>query len=110
MPKDYIQAIPLTRFNTAGLAAGYLPINPAGVPEACSFIKIHNDSNVDVTVSFDGITDHIYLPQGYEEWVPTQWVARPPNYVSLLKNGTIVYVAGPAAGIGFIYLSGFYQN
>ena len=105
-----IKAIPIVTFNTATLAGAYLPVNPAGLPQACSTITIKNESNVDLAISYDGITQHDILKTG--DWLgdmQAQMLSQPPNNVCLWPKGLKIYVKS-AVGVGNVYLTGFYQD
>lgn len=111
MVKNNIKAVALTSFNTAGAGAAYLAINAAGLDEACFNLKIHNASNIAITISYDGVNDHDYLPAGQTILFDFQTNSQPKNYVANFAKGTVVYVASVtgAAGAGLVYLSGYYQ-
>ena len=107
---DRIKAIPMVTFDTATLAGAYLPINPAGLPQACSSITLENESNVDLDLSYDGITQHAILWNGgMMPFLPAQMLAQPPNFRCLWPKGLVIYVRS-AAGVGNVYLTGFYQD
>ena len=67
-------------------------------------VKIINNSNVDIDVSLDGVTNHDFVPMGsfvlYDlrtnHGVEKQFA---------FKLGTQFYVKGAAAGVGSVYLS-----
>ena len=105
-----IKAIPMVTFDTATLAGAYLPINPAGLPQACSMITLQNESNRDLDLSYDGVTQHdILWNGGVIGFLPSQMLSQPPNNICLWPKGLIIYVRA-AAGIGNVYLTGFYQD
>lgn len=108
--KNSIQAIQMTSFNTNALAVTYKPINSSGLTEACYLIRIINDSNIDVTISFDGVTANDYVRTG--ETLELAALSVPNSSSSNLghfRQGTVVSVKGTGAGAGYIYLSGYYQ-
>ena len=108
--KDTIKAIPMVTFDTATLAGAYLPINPLGLPYAASCITIKNESNRILDISYDGVVQHDILEDG--DWLgifPSQMLAQPTNNRCLWRKGQRFYVRA-AAGIGNVYLIGFYQN
>jgi len=106
--KNIVLAIPLTSFNSAALAAGYAPINAAGFPEPLFLVRLINNSNADVTISYDGVNDADFVPHGTQLQLNFQTNGQPNNFNALLAKGTVVYVKG-AAGAGLIYLAGYYQ-
>ena len=108
--QDKIKAIPMVTFNTATLAGAYLPINHLGLPHACSTITVMNESNVDLAVSYDGITQHDILFNGDRlGYMPSQILSQPTNNKCFWPKGTKIYVSS-AAGVGNVYLTGFYQS
>lgn len=109
MASSFIRAIPLTNFNVAGITPAYQAINPLGTPEPCSIIRIINASNIAVFISYDGIGDHDILLAGQTLQLDFQTNAQPPDYLALLRDGAIVYVAAPAPGVGFVFLAGYFQ-
>ena len=112
--QNRVKFIPLTSFNGASLTANYQAINSNGLSEACFLIRIVNDCTTDITISYDGITDHDHLA-GTAASIPreTLQIPFPQNSASsglvLIPKGTVVYVKG-TAGIGVIYLAGYYQG
>lgn len=109
MAQNSYLAIPLTGYDSSLFPGGYVAINPNGLPNACSTLKIINDSNENIKVSYDGINDHDFVASDTTFEFPTQINAQPNNYVALFSKGTIVYVTLPAAGVGLIYLSGYFS-
>ena len=107
MAKNFIQAIPMTSIDSATFTGNYQAVNVAGLPEACQLIRMTNDSNVDVTVSYDGVNPHDYIRTGDRLELNLQANSQPNGYAASLKQGTVVYVAG-AGGAGLVYLSGYY--
>jgi capsid protein len=108
MSKNYIEAVPLASIDSATFTGNYLPINGAGLTEACSLIRITNDSNVDITISYDGATPHDYLRAGDKLELNLQANSQPNGYMSFLKQGQVVYVLA-APGIGYVYLAGYFN-
>lgn len=106
--KNIVLAIPMTSINSNTVGAAYQAINPNGLPFACFDLKIVNNATTDVFVSYDGVTDHDYVPFTSGFQIPTQTNAQPQNMVALFRKGLKVYVKG-TAGVGFIYLVGYYQ-
>lgn len=104
------QAVPRATFNTAGLAAGYAPLNGAGFTEPLKQMVITNWSNASVDISYDGVVDHDFLPPYTSRIVDVQ-----TNAESLSEYGgnwnvgrfQVIYGKG-AAGVGTIYVCGYY--
>jgi len=105
--KNAVKLIELTSIDVSILDGAYLPINPLGLDEACFMVRIINDSNLDVHVSYDGVTDHEFVMYGESLKAPI-----PPDTGSKVNfaKGSIVYVSGDGAQYtGNIYLSGYYR-
>lgn len=109
MATNRVQAIPLKSIDSATFTGSYQAINPTGLSEACFMIRINNDSNRDLTLSYDGTTDHEYVLAGDFLQVDAQNNARPNNFTALFSKGLVVYVKA-SAGTGSVYLSGYYQD
>lgn len=108
MVKNIVQAVGLTVIDSATFTGAYQAINPNGLEEACFFLRIINDSTVDVTVSYDGVIDHDYVQTTEIFELPAQTNSQPNNFVANFKKGQVVYVKA-AAGVGFVMLAGYYQ-
>lgn len=109
-----INAIPLSSLNAASLTANYQSLNGTGLDEACLFVRICNASTADITLSFDGIEDHEFLA-GTAATIPRESIVYYPGQSNvgqiplLLHKGQIIYAKG-SAGVGAIYLSGYFQS
>lgn len=109
MAKNFVLPIPLTKIDSATFTGAYqLVSGTLGITEASFIIKIINNSNVDVTVSYDGTHDHDFVPKGTIAQFNFQANAQPNNYAALLAKWTKIYVKG-AAGVGSVFLSGWYS-
>ena len=103
-----IRAIPLTSFDAAELDGTPTAINdPAGLDNACVLLRIINDSDVPVWISYDGVTDHDYVMSQSVSQIYFQTNSQPNNKVCKAPRGTKVYMSGNT-GTGYIYLSGYY--
>lgn len=107
--KDFITPLTLASKASSTMGASYAALNGTGMAGAAFYIRLNNDTNQDVTVSYDGINDHEFLAAGQVLEIPVQTNAQPGNYRALFKKGTIVYVKS-TAGTGTFYMSGFYQQ
>ena len=101
--KNAVLPIPMTSFNTTGLTTSFKVINTNGLDEACDILRITNDSNRDITISYDGTNNHDFLILGQVLQLPT------PVGRSNFAKETKLYVKGSGAGTGSIYLSGYYR-
>ncbi len=97
-----VKAILLSEFDAAIInPAQFLPINgPAGLDQACFFLRIANNSNVAIIISYDGVNDNEFLRANESINLDV--------YPNNFRKGIRVYVSGAAAGIGTITLSGYY--
>ena len=107
MAQNSVKPFILSVFASASVAAGYKPVNANGFLQAPFFIRINNASNMPITVSYDGINDHEYIPSTSIFELSSQANAQPNAQISLFPKFTVVYVKG-TAGTGNIYLSGYY--
>jgi len=106
--KNTVLPISLSSFNSASLSGTYQAINSGGLEQPCFFLRIVNDSNVDITVSFDGTNDNEFIPAGQQFELNSQSNNRPSNHVANFGKGTTIWIKGNS-GTGLIYLSGYYQ-
>jgi hypothetical protein len=109
MAGNSVRAVPVAAFNAAGLTGGYDVINAAGLSNSCFWIRIINDSTVDIGISLDGIVTNDIIRAGNTLELPVQMNARGPGYVANFKKGAKFYAIAAAPGVGFIYLAGYYQ-
>jgi len=108
--KDYVYPLVLSSVNTNGIAIDTMtPFDAAGIEEDVFMIRITNDSDTTVYISFNGTDDHECVPDGETIEVNFQANASPPNYKAMLKKGTVLYVNGNP-GTGLVYLAGYYNG
>src|SRR6267142_6096371 len=106
--QNKVLPIPLTSIDSSTFTGAYQLLSGAGgITHACIMLHIANNSNVSVTISYDGTNDHDFLLANSQRELDFQTNANPQNYAASLAQGTKVYVKG-AAGVGSVYLSGFY--
>ena len=103
-----VKAVSLSSFDTAGLAAGYAVVNATGLSHSCFKIRFINHSNVNVTVSYDGVNAHDIIAAGANVSLDFQNNAGPSGYVAMMPKGTKIFVSG-GAGNGLFYVGGYYQ-
>lgn len=107
--KNSLKAIPVVTANSAALAAGYvLPISATGFPEALVILRIVNASNQNVIISFDGVNDNDVVIAGSFLQIEAQTNAQPNNYMAAFAKSSKIWARG-TAGIGTIYVIGYYQ-
>lgn len=107
--KNKVLPIPLTSIDSATFTGAYQLLSGAGgITNPCIMLHIANNANVSVTISYDGVNDHDFLLANSQRELNFQTNANAQNWAASLAQGTKVYVKG-AAGLGSVYLSGFYQ-
>ncbi len=106
--QNNVKALELSSLASSSVTGSYQALNGTGLEEACFLLRLINDSNQDVTVSYDGTTDHEFVPSGQTFQFPIQTNSSPQNQQALMPKGTVVYVKG-TAGTGSVYLAGYYQ-
>jgi len=103
---NFVKAIPISSINSAAFTGDY-DVLSVGLDNACSILRIVNDSNRDVTVSYDGVTDHDYVVAGSNLTINAQTNSRIAGDIAQFRKGLPVHVKA-AAGTGFVYLAGYY--
>ena len=107
--KNRVNNITLTSIDSATFTGALQVINTNGLDESCFLIRIINNSDKDITISYDGLIDHDFVGTLSTLQLPAQSNAQPSSFISNISKGTKVYVKG-AAGTGLVYLAGYYQN
>ena len=110
MPKNYLLPIEGHTFDTSTITADYQPINPGGLPEPCSILRLINFSNIPIAISYDGETDNDAIIPLSMITLNAQTNAQPNGNVALFKKGTVVWVSSSVVGNGEIILAGYYQG
>ena len=101
----------MTGIDSATFADNYNPINPHGLPVSCSILRIINQSEGNIVISYDGINPHDYIFSMTDRTFDFQANATPTSFQGMIPKGTIIY-ALPDDGspsTGFVYLAGYYQ-
>lgn len=107
--KNYLLPIALSSINSATFSGAYQLLSAtAGLPKACVMLHIVNNSDVSITISYDGTVDHDFLLAASDRVLNFQENASPQGFAAAIKAGTKVYVKG-SAGTGLVYLSGWYN-
>lgn len=110
MSKNYIVPIEMQSIDASTVAAGaFTAIKASGVEGACSFIRITNASNTDIIISFNGVDDHEYIPSNKSISTYFQVSKSPASFESKMSKKTVIYARG-AAGVGYVYVSGYYNE
>ena len=106
--KNYVYPIPMTSIDSATFSGSYQAINSTGIPQSCFLLKVVNNSNQLVTISWNGTTDHDIAPSTSAYVYDYQTNKQPNNDMALAQKGQIIYAKG-TAGVGLVYLVGFYN-
>jgi|WetSurMetagenome_2_1015567.scaffolds.fasta_scaffold326458_3 hypothetical protein len=107
--RNTVYAQPLASFNAVGLTVNFKAINVGGFTAPCFLVRVINSSNMDITISYDGVTPNDYVLSEEVLTLPTQSNAGPISQAAYIKEGTTIYVKAAGAGIGMIYLAAYYQ-
>lgn len=111
MAQNYVKPIKLGSLNSAGFTGVNQQLtNAGGLEQPVIYFKITNASNVPITISYDNVNDHDYIPANTIAVFNLQTNKLPNNFVAELPRGQIIYARGNAGGgnAGFVWLSGFY--
>jgi len=107
--KNIIAAAALSKVTGADFTGSYQLFNATGLPKGICILRIYNNSDVDITISYDGVTDNDIVPTGTVLQINSQANAQPNNNVALFPGGTSVYLKGTADSTGTAYLAAYYQ-
>ena len=106
--KNRVTAVPAGAIDTAVLDGSYEQLNAGGLPEACFLLRVINDSDIGLEISYDGTTQHDFVSAKSVAYLPAQSNSQPNNNVALFPKGLVVWVNG-TDGTGVVYLAGYYQ-
>ena len=110
MAKNWVYPLVLTSVDAAGIAIDtWTAFNAEGIEEAAFLLRITNDNNNDVYISYNGVDRHEYIEAGGSIDMNFQTNSSPAGYVSKVKKGTVLYVQGVASQGDTVYLSGYYN-
>ena len=112
MSKNSVSAIEMIHYDVNLLdPVAYDVINSLGLDEPCFIIRIINNSDGDITISYDGMNDHDYLQAYSHLTLNFQTNSQVDNDTMSMIKGTHVYVRGTYGKFGvYIYLVGYYQE
>lgn len=102
--RNTIQALPAISFDSSSLTGSYIVITPAsGTLLPISLLKYVNNSTKDISVSYDGSTEHDFIPSMTSSTLNFQSNNQPSSQSSVLQKGTKIYING-TAGTGDFYV------
>lgn len=108
--QNRVKALEYNTFDVSGLMPGvFLAVNPNGFEHPCFLVRIVNDSDADLFISYDGSTFQDFIPAAETLQLPFQTNSQPNNDIAVMQKGTRVYVSGNA-GAGTVYVIGYYQD
>lgn len=108
-----IKAMPMITVDISTLNdLTYTEVTSGGLPEALSSMRFLNDSNINIKMSYDGITDHDIIASLSANYAITpQLFATPANYVAAFAKGTKIYLKlTNMPGFSNLYIIGYYQK
>jgi hypothetical protein len=107
--KNIVKAIPLSSIDSATFTGSYQLLSAtAGIPNACFMLRVVNNCNKDITISYDGTNNHDFIPTMTSENLGVQQNSQPNNFIANFSQGQKVWIKGDA-GTGLVYLAGYYQ-
>jgi len=104
--------VDLSSFDVSTLTGTYQAVNGTGLSYGCFMIQFTNDSTSDVTISFDGVNDHEFIPGTADTISRNVMQINASNFSShpvVFPKNTVIYVKG-SAGTGNFYVSGYGQR
>jgi hypothetical protein len=107
MAQNSVKPFALGSVASAALTTVYASLNGTGFIQSPFFFRIINAGSTAITVSYNGVDDHEFVPANSIFELASQTNAQPNAHVALFPKKTIVYIKG-TAGTGTIYLSGYY--
>lgn len=107
MAQNSVKPLLLATKASSTVSGTYAVVNGLGFAAAPFFVRIINASSQAVTVSYNGIDDHEYIPSSGVFELPSQTNSQPNAQVAVFPKNTKIYVKG-TAGTGSIYVSGYF--
>lgn len=104
--KNFVVPAEMESFASTGLTGSYQALN-SGLDRHCLLITIVNDGDEAVTLSWDGTTDHHFLPSKSSLVLDLSANNSIPNDRYVAKKGQIFYGKGTAGTEGSIYICGY---
>lgn len=99
-----------TTLNSSVFNNRFHKINPLGLQKGCYILRLVNDSDRDVIVSYDGSHTDDYVPEKTTMQLYFSQSDSPGQSALTFPEGTIVYVKGSSPGTGLLYLAVYYQT
>jgi hypothetical protein len=106
MPSLIVRVDALRTVAAASISGTYTPLG-SGFAHQMRLIKITNNTNADLTFSFDMVTDNLFVPQGSFTLFDLSSNKGSPDTIFCFQNGTQIYVKGTPS-TGSVYLECIY--
>lgn len=107
--KNFVETVNLSTFDSASLTGAYQAINGTGLSDDVKVLRIINDSDQTITISYDGINDGDVIitktAETYEFQANAQEVPEGAG-IKYARKGQIIFAKG-MAGMGNIYVGGY---
>jgi len=104
-----VQTVVLSNFDSASITAAYQSINGTGISNDVKILRIINNSDTSITISYDGVSDADVIlsasAETYEFQANSRNVAENPGTL-YVRKGQIIYAKG-TAGTGSIHVGGY---
>jgi hypothetical protein len=107
MSRLSVKAIPIQSIASTGLLAAFQALGTA-LPQSCFLIRLINGGTTNVTISYDGVTDHDVIIAGQTLQLPTPINTLPNSRGAQFAKGLIIYVRGAAGTTGTVTLAAYY--
>jgi len=95
---------------SSAMTGSYVPFDAAGLSNNIQILKVKSTSNVNATISFDGVNDHDFIAAGSGDVMDVTTNSR--NNLGegcSFAKGQVIYLKA-AAGTGNYYLIGYSQS
>lgn len=107
--KNRIAAIPMLSVDADTVSTSvYTPIY-ANLPKGLCIVRLINDSNKSMSISYDGTTGHDYLLPASYLTLDMQTNSQPNTDSANLPAGITVYMKAAASATGTVAVGGYYQ-
>lgn len=106
---NFVETVQLSTFNSSGLTGAYQSINGNGLSNDVKILRIVNDSDQAITISYNGVNDSdIILSKSSETFEFQANAQEVPGGAGIkyVRKGQIIYAKG-TAGTGNIYVGGY---
>jgi hypothetical protein len=106
---NFVESVELSTFDSSTLTGTFQPINGSGLSDDVKILRIINDSDKTITISYDGVNDSdVILTKSSETFEFQTNAQEVPEGAGIkyARKGQVIYAKGPA-GSGNIYVGGY---